>query len=144
VIYGSKTLWRRTPMNEQYTMLETHKSHCEEKVRGLKAYVRELTEMCAKHGTDDALFHGDLSKAKSDIEYYEGQAAGLDAALDDARGSAAFHVYKDNAGEWRWNLKAANGRLIADSGEGYNDRADCLHGIELLKSLRDAPVKGVD
>ena len=128
-------------MNEQLTMLETHKSHCEEKLRGLKAYVRELTEMSAKHGTDEALFHEDLSKAKCDIEYYEGQAAGLDAALDDARGSAAFHVYKDKAGEWRWSLKAANGRVIADSGEGYRDRGDCIHSIELVRSLNKAPVK---
>ena len=131
-------------MNDQRTMLETHKSHCEQKVRGLKAFVRELTETAAKHGTDEALFHQDLSKAECDIEYYESQAAGVDAALDEALGGAAFHVSKDNAGEWRWNLKAVNGRIIADSGEGYKDRADCLHGIELVKSLKDAPVKGDD
>jgi len=131
-------------MNDQRTMLEAHKSHCEQKVRGLKAYVRELTEMSAKHGTDEELLREDLSKAKCDIEYYESEAAGACAALGEALGAAAFHVYKDNAGEWRWNLKAANGRIIADSGEGYKDRADCLHGIELVKSLKDAPVEGED
>jgi uncharacterized protein YegP (UPF0339 family) len=128
-------------MNEQRVILETHKSQCEEKVRGLKAYVRELTEMSAKHGTDEALLHEDLSKAKCDIEYYESQAAGLDAALGESFDSAAFHVYKDGAGEWRWNLKAANGRIIAASGEGYRDRGGCIHGIELVRSLSKAPVK---
>lgn len=128
-------------MNNQHEMLEAQKSHCAEKVRGLKAYVKELTEMAAKHGTDETLLHEDLSKAKCDIEYYEGQAAAMDAALDESMGSAAFHVYKDKAGEWRWSLKAANGRVIADSGEGYNDRGGCIHSIELVRSLNKAPVK---
>lgn len=128
-------------MNEQHAMLETHKTHCEEKVRGLKSYVKELTEMSAKHGTDESLLHDDLSKAKCDIEYYEGQVTAMDAALDESMGSAAFHVYKDKAGEWRWSLKAANGRVIADSGEGYRDRGDCIHSIELVRSLNKAPLK---
>ena len=29
-----------------------------------------------------------------------------------------YYYYKDNKGEWRWRLKASNGRIIADSGEG--------------------------
>ena len=27
--------------------------------------------------------------------------------------------YEDKAGEWRWRLIANNGRIIADSAEGY-------------------------
>ena len=30
-----------------------------------------------------------------------------------------FTLYKDQVGEWRWNLKASNGRIVADCGEGY-------------------------
>jgi hypothetical protein len=30
-----------------------------------------------------------------------------------------FTKYRDKRGEWRWNLKTANGNIIADSGEGY-------------------------
>jgi uncharacterized protein YegP (UPF0339 family) len=30
-----------------------------------------------------------------------------------------YVYYKDAKGEWRWRLVAANGRIIADSGEGY-------------------------
>ena len=44
-----------------------------------------------------------------------------------------FHIKKDARGEWRWNLKAANGKNIANSGEGYKDKKDCLHAIELVK-----------
>lgn len=51
-----------------------------------------------------------------------------------------FYVYKDHAGEWRWYLKAANGKKVADSGEGYNNKQDCLYGIDLVKSAFNAPV----
>lgn len=33
--------------------------------------------------------------------------------------------FKDKAGEWRWNLKAANGRIVADSSEGYKTKWSC-------------------
>ena len=45
-----------------------------------------------------------------------------------------FHIYKDAAGEWRWRLIAANGRIIADSAEGYASTQDCRTGIDLVKS----------
>lgn len=32
-------------------------------------------------------------------------------------------VYKDRAGRWRWRLKSKNGRVIADSGQGYASEA---------------------
>jgi uncharacterized protein YegP (UPF0339 family) len=126
-------------MNEQREMLHTHKAHCDDRARGLRAYVRELGEMVAKHGTDEALVCEDLAKAKFDLEFYETQSAGLCEALED--GLAAFHVYEDAKGEWRWRLKASNGRVVADSGEGYRDKADCLHGIEIVKGSKESPVK---
>jgi uncharacterized protein YegP (UPF0339 family) len=58
-----------------------------------------------------------------------------------------YGVYKDAKGEFRWRLKAGNGKIIADSGEGYLGRAECLHGISLVKASADAPVEdeaGVD
>lgn len=47
---------------------------------------------------------------------------------------AAFELYKDKDRQFRWRLRAGNGRIIADSGEGYVRRIDCEHGIELLKT----------
>ena len=35
-------------------------------------------------------------------------------------------------GTWRWRLKASNGEIIAH-GEGYRNRADCVHAIGLVK-----------
>jgi uncharacterized protein YegP (UPF0339 family) len=44
-----------------------------------------------------------------------------------------FEVYQDKKGEWRWKFRASNSKIIADSGEGYKDKKDCLHGIDLFK-----------
>jgi uncharacterized protein YegP (UPF0339 family) len=52
-----------------------------------------------------------------------------------------YKVYKDRSGEWRWRLVAANGNTLADSGEGYRNKQDCLAGIELVKGSKDAPVE---
>lgn len=52
----------------------------------------------------------------------------------------AFYLFKDHSGQWRWNLKASNGRIVADSAEAYYNKADCLNGINLVKSAYTAPV----
>lgn len=51
-----------------------------------------------------------------------------------------FILYVDTGGYWRWRLLAANNRTVADSGEGYFNKSDALHGIELVKSAYGAPV----
>ena len=40
---------------------------------------------------------------------------------------AKFYIYKDPEGERRWRLRADNGRVVADSGEGYVRKIDCEH-----------------
>ena len=52
----------------------------------------------------------------------------------------AFHIYTDAKGEYRWRLKAANGNIVADSGEGYTTKANCLNGINAVKGAGSAPV----
>jgi len=49
-------------------------------------------------------------------------------------------MYKDQQGYWRWRLLAANNKIIANSGEGYYNKADCRAAIELVKNSKDAPV----
>ncbi|WP_428304607.1 YegP family protein [Lacipirellula sp.] len=51
-----------------------------------------------------------------------------------------FHVYKDGVGEWRWRLLATNKKIIADSGEGYSAKADCLSGIKSVQGSSGAAV----
>lgn len=36
-----------------------------------------------------------------------------------------YVYYKDSKAKWRWRLKTANGRMIADSGEGYSSESEC-------------------
>jgi hypothetical protein len=44
-----------------------------------------------------------------------------------------FEVYQDNAKQYRWRLKAANGATLATSGQGYKAKADCKAGAERIK-----------
>jgi uncharacterized protein YegP (UPF0339 family) len=38
---------------------------------------------------------------------------------------ARLDVYKDSKGEWRWRVRAQNGKVMADSAEGYKRRGAC-------------------
>lgn len=40
-----------------------------------------------------------------------------------------IHAYKAKDG-WRWHLRAANGRILADSGEAYSSQRACLRAID--------------
>lgn len=46
-----------------------------------------------------------------------------------------FVIYKDDVGEWRWRLRAGNHKIVSDSAEGYNAKADCRHGIDLILGM---------
>jgi len=50
---------------------------------------------------------------------------------------AKFTVYKDKANQFRFNLKAANGEIIA-VGESYPDKKSALKGIASI--VKNAPV----
>lgn len=51
-----------------------------------------------------------------------------------------FELYRDAKGEWRWRLRARNGEVVAESGEGYVRREDCEHGIALVRQSAEAPI----
>lgn len=48
------------------------------------------------------------------------------------READVVHYFKDAAGGFRWHRIAANGRVISESGEGYEDMDYCL---EMAKEL---------
>jgi uncharacterized protein YegP (UPF0339 family) len=52
-----------------------------------------------------------------------------------------YVMYKDAAGYWRWRLFATNNKIVADSGEGYVNKTDCEHGINLCKASANATVR---
>lgn len=41
---------------------------------------------------------------------------------------------------WRWRLRAANGRIVAQ-GEDYHNRADAEHAIGLIRRSASAPTR---
>lgn len=51
-----------------------------------------------------------------------------------------FELYRDAGGQWRWRLRARNGEVVADSGEGYVRREDCEHGIALVRQSAEARI----
>jgi len=52
-------------------------------------------------------------------------------------GKPFFELYTDKADQYRFNLKAANGEIIARS-EGYSSKADCVNGVNSVK--KNAPI----
>jgi uncharacterized protein YegP (UPF0339 family) len=45
-----------------------------------------------------------------------------------------FEVYGDAAGKLRWRFWAPNGRIMADSGQGYARKQSCIAGINELSA----------
>ena len=51
-----------------------------------------------------------------------------------------FEMFRDKAGEYRFRLKARNGKIVGTS-EGYTAKAGCLNGIEsVMKNASDAEI----
>ena len=57
---------------------------------------------------------------------------------------AKLEIYRDAKREWRWRLRASNGRIVADSGEGYRRKASLLGGIECARVLLSGDVPVVE
>ena len=128
-------------MKPDRELLEDQLKNYEEQLRGLNSYVTELKDKTAEHGTEKEHYESDLMEAEHNIEFYEGEIARIKGELEQTPDGAAYFVYQDTSSEWRWQLRAANHRIIADSAEGYRDKQDCLHAISLVKDSKDAPVK---
>jgi uncharacterized protein len=46
-----------------------------------------------------------------------------------------FELYRDKNLKWRWRLVAKNGKIIADSGEGYHNKQDCRKMIRKIRCM---------
>ena len=47
-------------------------------------------------------------------------------------GQPHFEVYEDREERWRWRLVASNGRIIADSGQGYATKSGATGAIDTV------------
>jgi len=57
---------------------------------------------------------------------------------------AKLEIYRDGRREWRWRLRASNGRIVADSGEGYCRRASVRKAVERVRSILTGEVPIVE
>lgn len=56
-----------------------------------------------------------------------------------------FEIYQDAAGEWRWRLQAANNRIIANSGDGYKNKNDCIDiVVTIQRDVAGATMKVIE
>lgn len=56
-----------------------------------------------------------------------------------------FDVYQGRDNFWRWRLVAGNGKIIADSGEGYSSEYNAVRAAKRTKELApSAPIKRLD
>ena len=51
-----------------------------------------------------------------------------------------YQVY-EQGGQYRWRLLANNNRNIANGGQSYYNKTDCIAAINLVKGSANAPVK---
>lgn len=45
-----------------------------------------------------------------------------------------FEIYRDDADEYRWRLRADNGEIVAQSSEGYTRKRDCENGLQNFRN----------
>jgi hypothetical protein len=68
-------------MKTNRAILEEQLESCEDKLKGLSSYVKELKTMCAKHNTPHEQCDSDLIKAAHNIGFYEGEIARIKKEL---------------------------------------------------------------
>lgn len=72
---------------------------------------------------------------------------GFDSYIDEG-GNMRFEYYQDSKGEWRWTLFASNGRIVADSAEGYTRKEgvqDAISRVQLESAsayVKERPLTG--
>ena len=52
---------------------------------------------------------------------------------DGGASDAAFELFEDSGGKYRWRLVHDNGNIIADSGQGYASKQKAKQGLESVK-----------
>lgn len=53
-----------------------------------------------------------------------------------------FIIYPDKSNEYRWRLVAVNGKIIADSAEGYANKSNCRKAVNrLIHQFKNKEIK---
>ena len=80
-------------MKAKRDVLEDQLQEYEQQVRGLKAYVKELTDQAARHGTEKSEYEMDVIEAEHNVKFYEDEIARIRKELGGgARGGRHPHA----------------------------------------------------
>ncbi len=105
------------------------RSELEEKADRIERLEAELDEL--SDSRDAAAAAADAASEETAAE--RERAADAQARLERLHESTAtFQLYRDKASEWRWRLVHRNGRILADSGEGYVSRSNARRAVETV------------
>ena len=95
----------------------------------LKAGNGEIILVSETYASEDSCKNGIASVKKNALAHVEDQTKEGYEALKHPK----FEVYQDKGGEYRFRLKARNGKIVAVS-EGYTSKAACMSGIDSVRS----------
>ncbi len=51
----------------------------------------------------------------------------------EVKGGKGFEIYEDNAGKWRWRLRASNGELVAVSEQGFASKSGVVKALDVVR-----------
>ena len=51
-----------------------------------------------------------------------------------------YELRRDVNRKFRWRLISNNGRTVAESGEGYSRRCDCIRAVDAVRFSADATI----
>jgi uncharacterized protein YegP (UPF0339 family) len=56
-----------------------------------------------------------------------------------------YEIYVDRANKYRWRLRRPDGQIVADSGQGHVNRADCEAELRWIRQQgNNAPIRSMD
>ncbi|MET4576297.1 YegP family protein [Ottowia thiooxydans] len=53
-----------------------------------------------------------------------------------------FKIFMDSQGAWQWQLRAADGQVMATCGQGFTDQQSCLKSVDFVRTV--APLAQAD
>lgn len=57
-------------------------------------------------------------------------------------GGLNLSVYEGNDSQWYWHAKAANGKIVSDSAEGYSSRSSVIYALKRLLKWSSGSILG--
>jgi large subunit ribosomal protein L21 len=64
----------------------------------------------------------------------EAEAGAADAPEAATSGSTkGFEIFEDEAGEWRWTLRASNGEVVAVSEQGFSSKSGVVRSLDVVR-----------